>query len=292
MKPILAILGDNASGNHAFLAKEIIQPFFATEFHFHKECQLVYIVESSGQRIVGDSVEHFEEGELVFLGSDIPHVWHNDKRYFGDNDHLHAHSLAIYISPDLLLEYLAGLADIMPLKSWFIKAQRGILFDHQTKAIVVPLMKKIIHQEGLEKIITFFELLKALQHAKEYRLLAGHNYVNLYTDNDQGRMDKIFKYIFTNFKKEISLKEISSIAGLNIYSFCRFFKSRTQKSFIIFVNELRIQHACKLLHKDESNMIQLADKCGFNNVTNFNRFFKRIKGVTPKEYRKQISLNQ
>jgi AraC-like DNA-binding protein len=152
-------------------------------------------------------------------------------------------------------------------------------------------MEKIIHQEGLEKMVSFFELLNLLCTAKNYRLLAGNNYVNLYTDRDQSRMDKVFKHIFSNFKKEISLKEISAVAGLNVHSFCRFFKSRTQKPFTTFVNELRIGHACKLLHKNQFTMVQLADKCGYNNVTHFNRFFKRLKGVTPKEYRRSVSLN-
>jgi AraC-like DNA-binding protein len=291
MKPIQATVHENSLGNHAFLAKEIKLPYFATEFHFHKECQLVYIVESSGQRIVGDSVEHFEEGELVFLGSDIPHVWQNDKKYFQNSDKANAHSFGLYISPGVLLENLSGIGDVETLKSWLLKSQRGMLFGNATKNKVVPLMKKIIHQEGFEKIVTFFEVLLLLCNAKDYRLLAGNNYVNLYTYNDQSRMDKVFKYIFSNFKKEISLKEISTVAGLNVYSFCRFFKSRTQKPFITFVNELRIGHACKLLHKNEFTMVQLADKSGYNNVTHFNRYFKRFKGVTPKEYRRRITLN-
>jgi AraC-like DNA-binding protein len=125
--------------------------------------------------------------------------------------------------------------------------------------------------------------------AEECRYLSSQNYVNSYSEGDQDRMDRIFKFIFANFRRDIPLKEIASEASMNQFSFCRYFKSRTQKPFTVFVNELRIGHACRLIQERPGNIERLASESGFNNVTHFNRLFKRIKGVTPKEYRNRLS---
>jgi AraC-like DNA-binding protein len=289
MKPLFAIPGDNALEQRVYLVKEITQPYFSTEFHFHDECQLVYVVESAGRRIIGDNIEYFESGELIFVGSGTPHVWHNEQKYF-EGKELQARSLAMYVSPALLLEHLGPFGNTASVKAWLKKAQRGIQFYGKAKADILALMQQMLQQQDLQQTISFMTLLQKMMGTKEYRLLAGSNYVNLYNDKDQSRMDDIFKFIFRHFKRDIPLSEIAAIAGINVHSFCRFFKSRTQKSFTHFVNELRIGYACRLLQEKEMSMVELSNKCGYRNTTHFNRFFKKIKGKTPREYKKDVSL--
>lgn len=291
MKPILAIPGDNIIKGKVFLAKEINLPAFATEFHFHQECQLVYVVESAGRRIIGDSIAYFESGELIFVGANIPHVWHNEKKYFEDKNQLHARSIAVYIEPDLLINTLAAFGDTDNLAAWLRKAQRGIQFSGDCKDNIIRVMKRMLTEQGLQQTSSFMELITLLLAAKDFQLLASPNYENRYNEKDQSRMDAVFKHIFRHFRREISLDEIAGIASLNTYSFCRFFKSRTQKSFVDFVNELRIGYACKLIQEKEMNIAQLAAECGFNHTTHFNRLFKRQKGITPKEYRKALQID-
>lgn len=290
MKPLFAIPGDNALEQRVYLVKEITQPYFSTEFHFHNECQLVYVVESAGRRIIGDNIEYFESGELIFVGSETPHVWHNEQKYFEGKDKLQARSIAMYVSPDLLLEHLEPFGNISNVKAWLKKSQRGIQFYGKAKTEILALMQQMLQEQDLQQTISFITLLQKMMATKEYRLLAGTNYVNLYNDKDQSRMDDIFKFIFRHFKRDIPLSEIAAIAGINVHSFCRFFKSRTQKSFTHFVNELRIGYACRLLQEKEMSMMELSVKCGYNNTTHFNRFFKKIKGKTPREYKKDVSL--
>lgn len=289
MKPLFAIPGDNALEQRVYLVKEITQPYFSTEFHFHNECQLVYVVESAGRRIIGDNIEYFESGELIFVGSGTPHVWHNEQKYFEGKDKLQARSLAMYVLPELLLEHLGPFGNINNVKTWLKKSQRGIQFYGKVKAEILALMQQMLQEQDLQQTISFITLLQKMMTTKEYRLLAGTNYVNLYNDKDQSRMDDIFKFIFRHFKRDIPLSEIAAIAGINVHSFCRFFKSRTQKSFTHFVNELRIGYACRLLQEKEMSMMELSVKCGYNNTTHFNRFFKKIKGKTPREYKKDVS---
>ncbi|MEO3408060.1 AraC family transcriptional regulator [Mucilaginibacter sp. CAU 1740] len=289
MKPILAVLSDGVQSEDLFLAKEVKLPFFSNEFHFHEECQLVHIVKSSGKRIIGDLVDYFESGELIFLGSNIPHVWHNTQEQAVDDEQIpYAHSLSIYFNPSKLLMHLSAFGNVRKIESFLNKAQRGVELNGKCREAVVKLMYQILQQEGLQKIITLLEILNIMSSDEEYSLLASINYTNQYQYHDSKRMDQVFKYIFDNFREDISLNTIADVANMNTFAFCRFFKARTQKSFTQFVNETRIGYACKLLANKDHSITDIAYECGFNNVSNFNRFFKVIKKASPREYRNQI----
>nr|WP_293840760.1 AraC family transcriptional regulator [uncultured Arsenicibacter sp.] len=289
MRPVQAILGIS-SANKVFLTKEVVQPYYATEFHFHHECQLTYIVESSGQRIVGDNIEYFDPGELVFLGSGVPHVWYNDKAYFQGSEHLRAQSLAMYVDPDQLAGTMEGFGCRNALDHWLTVSRRGIIYGGKTKTELIALFRTLFNREGMDKIAAFLKLIDRLMNAdpSDYRFLSSPDYINSYSENDQQRMERLFQFIFANFRREIPLEEISSLANMNEFSFCRYFKSRTQKPFTQFVNELRIGYACKLMQDRYNQIEHVAYESGFNNLTHFNRLFKRIKGVTPRDYRKQL----
>jgi AraC-like DNA-binding protein len=291
MKPISAIVADGIAVKNIFSVREINTPYFSPEFHFHEECQLVYIIESSGRRIIGDVVDQFESGELIFLGSNIPHVWYNNKECFNENDNSHARSIALFIAPKELLEHLSAFEDIHIIQQLLVKSQRGMIFSGQAKEKIVCLLKQMLVQHGIQRYISLLEILYLMSITIEYKLIVSSNYSNYYQYRDNEKMDRVFKYIFDHFKEEISLSKISDIAGMHPHAFCRFFKIRTQKSFTHFINEIRIAYACKLLAGKEDSITQIAYECGFNNVSNFNRFFKVIKKVSPREYRKQLLLD-
>lgn len=288
MKPVFAKIFENIDAE-IFAVRVIELPYFSTEFHFHKECQLVYVVESEGKRIVGDSIETFQSDELILLGADIPHVWHNDKHYFElDRSQIHARSIALFFNPDKLLELLDSLLPRNKLGAVFARAKRGMKYYGTAKETLKGLLFEMIEKTGMPQLTVFFRLLEVLSETKEYELLVSEGYVNTYKEKDNDRIDKVFKYVFSNFEKEIELEAVSALVCMNKQSFCRFFKSRTQKTFIEFVNSIRIGHACKLITEGEVQIANLAYDCGFNSLSNFNRIFKEIKGVTPSEYRKMI----
>ncbi|OQP66306.1 hypothetical protein A3860_12445 [Niastella vici] len=288
MKPVFAKIFENSDAA-VFAVKVIELPYFSTEFHFHQECQLVYVVESEGKRIVGDSIESFQSDELILLGSDIPHVWHNDKHYFElDRSQVHARSIALFFNPDKLVDVLACFHPGNKLGVVLARAKRGMKFYGAARNLIKGLLFEMIEKTGMPQLTVFFRLLEVLCETKEYELLAGDGYINTYKEKDNDRIDKVFKYVFTNFNKDIQLEAVSALVCMNKQAFCRFFKSRTQKTFIEFVNSIRIGHACKLITEGETQIANLAYDCGFNSLSNFNRLFKEIKGVTPSEYRKMI----
>ncbi|MEX6689538.1 helix-turn-helix domain-containing protein [Danxiaibacter flavus] len=290
MKPVFAKIPEDLK--EVFAVRVTNLPYFSTEFHFHHECQLVYVVESEGKRIIGDSVETFTNDEVILLGSDIPHVWCNDSKYFDkDQQEKSAHSIAIFFDPEKLIELLSHFGSVKKLESLLKNAGRGISFQGKTKEKIKELITTLKEQENLSRLITLLKIFEVAIQTDEYHLLASSGYVNTYHAKDNDRMDKVFKYVFNNFTRDIQLEHIAELANMNKQSFCRYFKSRTQKTFIEFLNEIRIAHACKLIAEGENHIAGIAYNCGYNSLSNFNRFFKEIKGISPKAYSKQISLS-
>lgn len=288
MKPVPAII----SPENIFFIRQISQPYFSGEFHFHEECQLAYIIKGCGKRIVGDSVAHFDENELVFIGSNLPHVWYNTEKKHIKNKKLQSVSLSLFISPTRLLDHLRDFGDVERIKNLFQKAQRGMFITGSTKLKLIGLLKKAANENNsIEHIITLFKIIHILSATDEYVLLAKSNYVNYFQYRENERMNNVYEFLMNNFKKEISLSEVASVAAMNPNAFCRFFKSRTQKSLTQFINEIRIGHACKLLGDPDESITQIAYESGFNNVSNFNHFFKMIKKTSPSKYRKELVLN-
>jgi len=290
MKPVFAKIPENLQ--HQILAVRTTNlPNFATEFHFHKECQISYIIESEGKRMVGDNIEAFESGELTLLGSDIPHVWHNDRKYFEQcGANYRARSVALFFNPDKLLEVLSFFGPVRKLEAVLKTARRGMKFYGHTRSALKALLFEIAAQDGLARLGTLLKMIELLSSTHEYELLASSGYINTFQVRDTERINKVYKYVFSHFNNEIQLDEIAAIANMNKQAFCRYFKTHTQKTFIRFLNEVRVGHACKLMTSGETRIAGLAYDCGFNSLSNFNRFFKEIKGMTPRDYLRMIAI--
>lgn len=289
MKPVFTKVPE-VIHNDVFAVRTADLPYFSTEFHFHKECQMNYVVQSEGRRIIGDSVETFKSDELVFLGSDLPHVWHNDKWYFEKSKgEIQARSVTLFFDSDKLMELLSPLVPVTRLEAVLKTARRGMKFSGKAKKVLKQLLLEMSAQQELTQLVTLLKILDFLSITTGYELLASSGYVNTYQAKDNDRMDRVFKHIFSNFAAEIRLDEVAALANMNKQAFCRYFKSRTQKTFTEFVNNIRIGHACKLMAEKECRIAELAYRCGFNSLSNFNRFFREMKGISPREYKKMIS---
>lgn len=288
MKPVRTTIPESIN-SEVFAVRVTALPFFSSEFHFHEECQLVYVIQSKGKRIIGDSIEPFASDEVVLLGPQIPHVWYNDKHYFEHQaSEIHARSIALFFNAEKILRELSMFAPVHKLEAVLQKARRGMKFEGQTKEMLKDLLLQISMKEGLDRVITLLNIFKILDQSTEYQLLASEGYTNKYLSNDKERIDKVFHYIFENFRQDISLNDVAAIANMNRQAFCRYFKSRTQKTFVEFLNEVRISHACRLLTESNQPVANLAYDCGFNSITNFNRIFKEIKNISPRQFRNML----
>lgn len=288
MKPILSKI--TAPTENLLSIVERCEPFFTNVFHFHEECELVYVTESHGKRIIGNNVENFDKGDIIFLGSNLPHVWYNDKEYFHPLSQLKARSIVVYFPQDIFGDRFFNLEETRQLSDFFVRAKRGIKLHGLTQKRVAREMKTLLDKKGLERIIGLFAILKIFSETTEFSYLAHTGYSHTYNQKDNHKIDRVFRFVLANYHRNISLDEVAELTSLTPQSFCRFFKNRTRKSFIQFVNEVRIGQVCRKLAEEEWTVAEIAYSCGFSNLSNFNRFFKEAVGKTPRGYRQEVLL--
>lgn len=289
MKPVAAKIFEGGN-SLVFSVRNIELPFFAPEFHFHRECQLVYVLQGDGKRIIGDSISSFGPDELVLLGSDIPHVWRCDKGAAPvTKDRINARSIALFFDPERLVETAAHFIPVQKLQAFLLLSKRGMTFHGSAKTDLKQLLFDMQTQKGISQTVSFFRMLDIFTRTRQYDLLASEGYINDYNPTDNDRVNAVFAYVMEHFTREIDLDHAAAVACMNKQAFCRYFKSRTQKTFVEFVNQVRIGHACKLIAGGEDKIGTLAYECGFNSISNFNTFFKAIMKMTPSAYKKMLS---
>ncbi|MFB3387635.1 AraC family transcriptional regulator [Flavobacterium sp. LAR06] len=262
------------------------ESFFQSPFHSHPEFELVYILESHGKRIIGNSVESFQSGDMVFLGDDIPHVWLNDEIFYKGINSLKARAMVIYFSRDLFGNSFYELPEAQEVKKFLSQGVKGVSITGQTNAIIAKKMEKLLKKKGFEVVMGLIEILFLLSKSKDLRYINDDSYVSVSDENKNDRLAAVFQYVKTNYKEEISLDEISKIANLTPTSFCRMFKSKTKKAFVEYLNEIRVSNACKYLIETDLGISEIAYECGYKTASNFNKLFKKLIGTTPKEYRR------
>ena len=286
MKPQL--IDVSLAGTKTIRIKNVEQQFLNTPFHFHHLCELVWIEKSFGKRIIGDNVDNFEDDDLVLMGPNLPHIWQNDETFFSETSDQKVKSTVIYFPPDFLLNLTDELTLLRPIEQLVERSYRGLAFFGNTKRSIINKLRHLTKENDLKKIITFLELVHLLSESKEYTYLASVSYKNLYDEKDTNRISKAYQYMMQNFQHEISLHDVANLCNMTPNAFCRYFKSRTQKSVIQFLNELRIGHASKLLQSESYSISDVCYECGYNSIANFNKFFKSIHKITPSEYRKKV----
>ncbi|SHM78407.1 AraC family transcriptional regulator [Mucilaginibacter sp. OK098] len=286
MKPQLIDI--NLSGTKTIRIKKLETSNLTSPFHFHHLCELVWIEKSYGKRIVGDHIDNFEEGDLVLMGPDLPHIWLNDEIFQHEISGNKVKSTVIYFPPDFFLNLTDEQNILNPTEELIKRSARGLRFYGETNKKVTKILSRISEKEGFKKIIHFLQAIEILAVSQEYNYLASISFKNLCDEKNTKRINEVYQFLMQNFHRDIELKEVADLCNMTTNSFCRFFKTSTQKSLTRFINELRIGHACKLLQNAENTIADVCYQCGYNNFTNFNKFFRSITGKTPSEYKKQV----
>jgi AraC-like DNA-binding protein len=266
----------------SFLARKISVPYFDTPLHFHPEYELTLILRGNGKRFVGDSVENFEGEDLVLLGSNLPHFWRSDKS-LRENCPI-SEAIVVQFSVDFVNNILGKLPECKLIISMLNLAKSGIKFSDS----LTLLFEKLLIEKGAKRLSLLIEILEKLSQSTDYQILATKNFNIKPDDSENERMRKVLEFTLDNFQNEISINEIADLANLTVPSFCRYFKSRTRKTYIDYLNEIRISHARKLLINNELGISQIGLECGFQNLSNFHRIFKKQVGTTPLVYRKRF----
>lgn len=264
--------------------KREISPFMDYHWHYHPEYEIIFVKKSYGIRLMGNHIGNFNDGDLMFIGSNLPHVWRNDHDFYQDNKSLFVDVYVIHFREDALNEGFFDLPEFRHIKKLFQKGQQGMLIGETNHEKIRKLIKSVYNSSGLDRLVYFFKVLDALAKTEDYELLSKQGFTNSLNNADSERVNKVMNFLMENYTRDIQLDELAALVNLNKSSFCRYFKYRTHKTCSQFLNEIRIAHACKLLVNGEKTVSQICYETGYNNISHFNRQFKLITGLTAKEY--------
>ena len=262
-------------------------PHFTYPWHFHSEFEVVYILKSSGKRFVADSVEPFQEGDITLLGSNLPHFWKSDG-IDEPGGMMHVNAIVVQFHKDFFRDEINSYPEFHRINELLKRAAQGIHFSKSSGEKIGRMLKRLLKLSGLERMLYFIKLMDTMARIENYRILASKAYQLEEHKELNSRLDKIMHFINTNYQRKITQEEVATKIGMTTAAFCRYFKEKTGKGFIFFVNEMRIGYACKLLIENHLSISQICFESGFNNISNFNRMFKRQTGQTPGEYQQQF----
>lgn len=261
---------------------------FLKLWHYHEQLELVVVLKSTGTRFVGDSIEKFSQGEIILLGKNLPHMWLNDKIYFAEGSNLKAEAIAIHFKQEFLGNDFLETPEMKHIIQLFEKARRGIKFKDKNEEIIGKI-KQMVALDDFERVVKMLEILNLLSKWEDCVLLSSTGFLNTFHRSENNNLDKVYSYVFNNFKKQISLEEVSEIAHMNPSAFSRFFKKVSRKTFSRYLNEIRVGYACKMLLEQKYSITDICYESGFNNLSNFNRQFKAITNYSPTEYLQDYS---
>jgi AraC-like DNA-binding protein len=263
------------------------QPNFGRIWHYHPELELHYTIQGEGLRFIGDNISNFKAGDLILVGENLPHTWRCPERYYQQDENLCVEAVVMQFSPDCMGRDFLNLPEAYLIPKLYEKAKKGMLIQGLAKEKIIQLLHAALAASNLEKLICFIKILQTLAETDEYESIASAHAFYRSSESDTIRLNNIFTYSMANYKKEITLEMIAGVSNLSVTSFCRYFKMMTRKTYFDFLVEIRISHACRMLVEDKYPINVICFECGFNNVSNFYRHFKKVTGLKPFEYKKK-----
>ena len=263
------------------------QDVFYPHWHYHNEYEIVYIHKSHGIRYVGDNISPYKPGELILLGSRLPHTWitSEDNKIYKPEP---AACTVIHIQKKFIHNDFFALGLMKEINALFERSTRGVNFVGITGIEV--LLNRIQENKSTERVLAVMALLAKLSKHKNYELLSGSGFQKAATIPTDDRLSLVHDFLANHFREQISLNSLADMANMTPQAFCNFFKRKTNKTVFTFINDLKIGYSCKLLIERDLNVSQIAALSGYNNTTFYNRKFKEKMKLTPKEYRSEFSF--
>jgi len=272
---------------YSFRSKIDILPHIVVPWHYHPDIEILLITKGKGRRFVGDHVENFNQGDLCIIGSNLPHVWKSEPSYYEDNSTNKAECMVIHFRKELFGDLFWQLPEMIKTSQFLEESKRGIRFKGTLRKRIEKQIKEAFTKSHEERLTCLLNILHTMSSANEYKHLASSGFSTEVQSNDGLRFQKVIEFVASNYQRPILLEEVAEQIHLSPTAFCRYFKERTGKSFLQYLNQYRIGLARKLLIDSQMKIQEIAFECGFGNLSHFNKHFKKLTGVIPKIYREE-----
>jgi AraC-like DNA-binding protein/quercetin dioxygenase-like cupin family protein len=280
MKPFIEKLP--LSENTSFVARTYRTPQFEVPWHQHIEYELILFTEGEGASFIGNYVGEFKTGDVFFLGSNLPHTFQKSHK------ELITSAVVVQFRDDFWGNDFMKLPECRMLEQLFQTSMKGIKITGQSREALRPVITALEFASGLQRVILLCECLQLIATKQEYETVSTQE-VTVFKARNKERIDKIFQYTIDYFQEPVTLTGIAKHAGMSIPAFCNYFKKSTKKTYVDFLNEVRIGYSCKQLIDTQKNIEAICYESGFNTLANFNKQFRKVKSMTPSKYRKSFA---
>lgn len=260
--------------------------YFKFPMHYHSQFEIIFVKEGFGKQYVADSVEDFRPNTIILTGPETQHYMESDLIFKKGDSPLKVKGVVIQFDKRFMAEEIDNYDDLSHIKKLLEESKRGISFPYPKNSEIIRQIELLPQMKGLERIINLLRLLDTMARFESRVLLGSIQFSNPDSAFKDYRIKKVMSYISTNFRRRITLEEVASLIAMNTAAFSRYFKEKTGHTFTDYLLNMRIGEARQLLLTASMDINQISLECGFNNITHFNRIFKRYTTLTPSEYRK------
>jgi AraC-like DNA-binding protein len=270
-----------SSPNHSFLVRQFEERYFSAPYHFHPECELTWILKGSGKRYVGTHMQDYYSGDLVLLGSNLPHCWKTEPAESRD----HSVSIVVQFHPDFMGKDFFLKPEMQYIRTLLANSRSGLQFTGDMRTVQKKMKSMLQEKHPFRKWALLMDILNELSSVTAYTVLSGETPVPELSAAEKARMNACMAYIVENFRNRISLGEVAALVNMTPHAFCRYFKRLNRKTFMEAVTDYRIDYAVRQLIHTSDSVASIAMNSGFNDISNFHKTFKSRMKLSPLSYR-------
>ncbi len=283
MKPVLRQITNSPQAS--FLVRKDVGDSMLNNWHYHPEIELLYFKRSSGTWLIGDHIGHFQNGDLVLLGANLPHCFRHEYEQNKKGGSAAGESICVKFVPAIFGDHFFEMPETREIKTLLTKCNRGLKLTGKIKKTLSMLIENMLTAAPGKKLIYLLTALEEIAASKALKQLSSAGFIQLPGNIENDKIRLVFDHTFTHYNEKILLDEVAALLNMTRQSFCRYFKNKTKKTYIQFLMEVRIGYACRLLTENEKNVAEICYECGYNNISHFNHQFKTITKKSPLNYK-------
>ena len=275
--------------NSSFNVKVDVRENLLNSYHYHPELELILLRRSAGIRVIGSYKDYFTHDDLVLIGKNVPHAFFHERQYLDKSSINPPEALVIQFNENFMGKEFMELPELKGIKDLFASSRPGLCITSEGKKRIIPLMEQMLYISAFDKILLLLEIIRILINKNSWRPLAVEGSMGS-SDMEVGeRINRVLDFTIENYDQNIKIEEVARIINMTKESFCRYFKTQTDKTYLEFLIELRIKKACRMIQENQLSIKEISYSCGFNSLSNFHYQFKKIIKLSPLEYKCEIS---